>query len=90
MFVIKEIWNLKIPTFSNEASWPKVVTLIVVALALYLNNRYFLSNREKRNKIIDNFRELDNSQKIIWKVIALILMFTPVWFILWIYFTKYF
>lgn len=43
-------------------------TMVAIVLALlYVNNKYFLSNRQRRNAIIDEFRYLDQRKKKAWK-----------------------
>ena len=77
--IIKNFFGFNITTLLAHTNFPKIIILLILGLCVYLNYRYFMSNRERRNKFIDGFRELNRNQKTLWNIIALLLILTPVW-----------
>lgn len=56
----------------------KIFIIVALLLAFFFSERYFLGNRARRNSIIDSFRELNDSQKRNWKIIALAFIIVPI------------
>ena len=83
VLILKNIFNVHIPSLPKKTfSLPKLGVLFVFATWLFLGNKYFLSNRERRNKFIEDFRKLEANRKIFWNVTAIFFLFTPVWIFL--------
>ena len=83
--LIKKISHLDLSNLSKDDMIIIKVTVATLALIwIYFGYRYFISNRERRNGFIDNFRELKKSQKTIWSLSAFLLMLTPVWLLIYL------
>jgi len=50
----------------------KPFVILILLLLLFLNGRYFLSKKERKNLLIDEFSSLDKGQKIVWKCAAIL------------------
>lgn len=84
-FTLKKIIGLNIfPTFNfGLPTDVKIIILILVSTAIYLGDRYFLSNWGRRNRLIDDFRELDRKKRNYWNIIAFIFLLSPVWLLIY-------
>ena len=60
------------------ASISKVLLIGVSLIIMFCAERYFLSNRIRRNEIIDSYRDLPIFQKRIWTVISLSVNIIPI------------
>lgn len=78
LVILKELFNIYIPISA-------IYMIILCLIILYLNYKYFLSKRERRNEIVDSFRVLSKTQKIIWRLIGILIFIIP---ILVIYFVQ--
>jgi hypothetical protein len=71
LMAAKRIFHFKIPHIN------KFLLIGVFLVQLYLNNRYFLSSRKRRNYIIDDFRALEKTEKRKWNLIAIGALVVP-------------
>ena len=91
VWALKKSVGLNVPIFPQGLSvLQRILIITIIAIWFYLGYKYFLSDRKKRNKFIDDFRETEGNKKIIWKLIAFALLLTPVWFLLFIILLRYF
>lgn len=89
IFVLKRFIGFKIPTFTHGLNvFQTILLILIIGSWIYFNNKYFLSNRQKRNKFIDSFIKVSKIKKVYWNAVALFLMFTPVWFLIYIILRK--
>lgn len=56
---------------------------IIKGIAIYgglvfFQYRHFLSNRDRRRKIIEEFRNLSNREKIIWNIVSMLIIIIPI------------
>jgi len=80
-----KIIGFDIPTFEKGTLiLLKIGILILLGLVLYLNNNYFLKNRERRNSFIDGLRDLKESYRFFWNVIGVATMCIPIWFLIFL------
>ncbi len=63
---------------------PKSLSIIIALLLLFIGYKYFISNRSRKNLIIDTFRNLTNRKKTIWKITAVCLIILPLIYILFL------
>ena len=60
-------------------------TILIIAICLFfmfIGYKYFLSNRARRNKIIDEYRYLPKYKKYAWMIFSLLMFFGPLFYIL--------
>jgi hypothetical protein len=62
---------------TNRLILSKPLAIGCTLIAIFIGYKYFLSNRNRRNKIIDNYRELSALKKNIWQVTAAGLILIP-------------
>ena len=89
-YLLKLIIGFRIPRFSKEDIYVKVTFVILWLIWLYFSNKYFISNRERRNKFIDSLRNLNYKQRLFWELLAYFTMLTPVWFLIYIIIRDFF
>ena len=63
---------------------PELSTIIIALLLLFIGHKYFLSNRIRKNLMIDTFRNFPNRTKIVWKIIAVCLILLPLLYIIFL------
>ena len=68
---------LKMFDISYKQKIPLIISLIITGILIFSNYRYFLSNRDRRNKIIDDYRILNDRTKRTWTALALLLFLIP-------------
>ncbi len=62
-------------TLSSGAA---IIGLLVYGLLFFLQNRLFIVNRQRRRKIIEEFRSLPKPRKLLWNIIGIFLIIIPV------------
>lgn len=55
----------------------KLLVIFVVLIFIFLGYLYFLSNRTRRNRIVDDYRVLPKLQKYLWTAISILLILGP-------------
>ena len=66
----------------NFPQVPKPLTFILVIFLIFIGYKYFLSNRERKNRIIDRYRNSTKQQQNIWKIISLLIIIIPLFVII--------
>ena len=59
-----------------------VISLIILWVSIYFGDKYFISDRQRRNLFFEDFDKLPERQKTVWKIVALFFMFIPVWLLI--------
>jgi hypothetical protein len=67
----------------NVFSLRKIFALLILAIWLYAGNKYFLSDRNRRNKFIESFRSLTKKQKLYWYLMGIFFLSAPIWLIIY-------
>jgi len=84
-WVIKKIGGFETTPLPKGLSIPsKMIICAIMGIWLYFSSKYFIGNRERRNKFIDNFRSLNSKEKTLWNIIGSFLMFIPLWLLLYV------
>jgi len=58
----------------KEGVW---IILIPFGLAIFIQNRYFISNSDRRRDIIEGFRDLPEQKKTLWNLISIGIIIVP-------------
>lgn len=74
-----KLFNFKILDTSISSKIFAVAFVLFFDLLCY---KYFLSNRNRRNRIIDEYRNLSKYRKNLWIAFSLLIMFGPLFYIL--------
>ncbi len=83
-YLLKMIFRFSTPAFPKGLfNLPKIIALIVLGIWLYAGNKYFLSNRDRRNSFIETFRSLNSKQKYKWNLVAIFFLLTPIYLIIY-------
>jgi hypothetical protein len=53
-------------------------TILVGIVLYFVSNKYFLSDRERRNRILDAFRELNKRRKVFWEAVSFLVIIIEV------------
>ncbi len=56
--------------------------ILLITTMIFIRYKYFLSNRNRKNKIIDNYRELPVLKKTIWQIVSASLILIPLFVII--------
>ncbi len=76
-FAFRQIFQIKISLSSQGEMIYKVSILAIGGTLLYLQSKYLISNRERRNRIENNF--LNSNKKFFWNFLAFFILLTPVY-----------
>lgn len=88
IFFLKRIFGFPIPVIQKTSIIPRIIIILLVLVIIYFCNKYFISDRARRNKFIENFREFNVREKLIWNLIAIFLMLIPVWYLIFLIIKK--
>ena len=72
------LFFLKIRGLVENFNPPPYLIILVSLIFLGIGYLYFLSNRKRRNRIIDEYRVLSTSSKKWWTIIPFVFLFLPV------------
>jgi hypothetical protein len=76
--------SLQNSSFIPHINIPKPITIIALLIMIYFEYKYFLSDRKRKNRIIDNYRELPFLKKTVWKIVSAGLILIPLLVIIFI------
>lgn len=74
MILITFLEKLKI---INPISIPDPLAIGILIIMFIVGHIYFISNRKRRNRIIDNYRELKKFNKNLWTIISVSMLVIP-------------
>jgi hypothetical protein len=77
LFSFLKVVIIKIFDISFKGRISIIIPIIFSAMLIYLNYKYFLSERNRRDEIISHYRILSAERKIVWTVLALAFVVIP-------------
>lgn len=55
-----------------------IAGLLAYGLLLFFQYRLFIANRQRRRKIIEEFRNLPKARKLLWNIIGILVIIVPI------------